>query len=211
MVLQKEERKETKKCPAIKWMYLNCCACQGKGADADRPSVISVSTLKWEKNILKALFFRKWLMVVGWAQGLGSFLCPQLGWCLGLSPCIMETPSEVLSNSQETRSSWSQHLRILQALPPRAKERSRHCTKCTGLQSLASQVSFSIWEGFWGTLLSFPFYLGMLGELLLKSLEAKWHFNSPLKHISPSSCWQTSIYPGKALTKMLWKSIHWQG
>lgn len=57
------------------------------------------------------------------------------------------------------------------------KEGSRHCTKCAGLQSLASQVLFSIWERVWGTLPSFCFYLGILGELLLKSLEAKWHFN----------------------------------
>lgn len=75
----------------IKWMYLNCRTCQGKGTDADRPSVISISTLKWEKTVLKAWFFRKWLMVVGWAQGLGSFLCPQFGWCLGLSPSVMGT------------------------------------------------------------------------------------------------------------------------
>lgn len=74
-----------------------------------------------KKTVLKALFFRKCLMVVGWAQGLGSFLCPQLGWCLGVSPSVMETTSEVLSNSQEPRSSWLQHLRVLQALPPRAK------------------------------------------------------------------------------------------
>lgn len=54
-------------------------------------------------NGKKELVFRKWLMVVDWAQGLGSFLCPQLGWCSGLSPSFMERPSEVLSNSQYPR------------------------------------------------------------------------------------------------------------
>lgn len=84
-------------------MHLYCYSCQGKGAGADGPSVISTSIFKWEKTVLKALFFRKWLMVGGWVQGLGSFLCPQLGWCLGLSSSVMETLSEVLSNSQELR------------------------------------------------------------------------------------------------------------
>lgn len=131
-----------------------------------------------EKTVLKAFLFRKWLMVVGWAQGLGIFLCPQLIWCLGLSPSVMETPSEVLSNSQQPRvdHSTSEFCRLCHH---ELKERSRRCTKCAELQSLASQVPFSIWERVWGTLPSFPFYLGILGDLLLKSLEAKWHFNPP--------------------------------
>lgn len=56
-----------------------------------------------KKLFWKALFFREWLMVVGWAQVQGSFLCLQFGWCLGLSRPVMETPSEVLSNSQGPR------------------------------------------------------------------------------------------------------------
>jgi len=42
-------------------------------------------------------------MVVGWAQGLGSFLCLQVGRHSGLAPSFLQRPSDVLSSSQEPR------------------------------------------------------------------------------------------------------------
>lgn len=40
-------------------------------------------------------------MVVGWAQGLGRFPCPQFGWRSSLLSHFTERSSEVLSFSQE--------------------------------------------------------------------------------------------------------------
>lgn len=87
------------------------------------------------------------------------------------------------SAEQFSGTKGSQHLRVLQTLLPRAKERNRHCTKCAGLHSMASQVFFSIWEGVWGTLPSFPFYLGILGSFYSKAWKQNG-ISTPLWNIS---------------------------
>lgn len=120
-----------------------------------------------EKNMLKELVFRKWLMVVGWAQGLGSFLCPQLGWHSSLLPPFTERSSEALSSSHEPRDHSTS---VAGRLCQQARDRNRHSTERARLQSLATQVFFfSIWKGVWGTLPSFHFYLGKLGSFCSKT------------------------------------------
>lgn len=110
-------------------------------------------------------------MVVGWAQVFpsGKFSVPT-AWMMSWS-FIISYGDTFWNAEQFSRTKGSQHPRVLQALPPRAKERSRRCTKCAGLQTLASQVFFSIWEGVWGTTPSFPFLFGHTRELLLKNLK----------------------------------------
>lgn len=155
------------------------------------------------KKLLESTVFQGMADGGGLSPSSGKFSVPTV-WIMSWSftTCYGDT---FWSAEQFSGTKASQHLRVLQALPPRAKERSRCCTKSAELQSLASQVFFSIWDGVWGTLPNFPFYLGKQGSFCSKA----WKQNGISTHLwNPSSCWQTSVYPGKALTKMLWKSVH---
>lgn len=68
----------------------------------------------------------------------------------------------------------SQHLSRWQALLPRSKEGSKLSTEHATVQFLASQVFFfSSWEAVWGTLPSFPFYLGTRESFCSKAWKEK--------------------------------------
>lgn len=142
LALQKEERKETKE---VFWLLSECTWTVVHVKGKELMQIDSQSLLfpysNGEKTVLKALFFREWLMVVGWAQGLGSFLCPQLGWRLGLSPPVIETPSEVLSNSQEPRDhSTSEFCRLCHQELKREADATLSMLNCSPWQAKFSSL-----------------------------------------------------------------------